>query len=76
MTLINVGGSIGDVTVTWQVSSEGQTAVLNEDFVADGATLNFIQGESRRSKSMALCEKVGVGWGGDNMLNLLLKFAF
>lgn len=75
MTLINVGGSIGDVTVTWQVSSEGQTAVLNEDFVADGATLNFIQGENRRSKSMALCEEVGVGVGGQYVKSLL-KFAF
>ena len=49
------GGSIGNVTVTWQVSSEGRTATYGLDFVADGATLTFTPGLTRRSKCVCVC---------------------
>ena len=44
------GGSIGEVTVAWQVVSEGRTATYGSDFLADGATLTFTPGQTRRSR--------------------------
>ncbi|KAL8615958.1 hypothetical protein ACOMHN_034634 [Nucella lapillus] len=41
------GGSIGEVTVTWLVKSEGRTASYGTDFLANGATLTFKSGQTR-----------------------------
>ena len=40
------GGSIGDVTVTWTINKELTNATKDTDYVADGATLNFAQGQT------------------------------
>ncbi|CAH1797156.1 unnamed protein product [Owenia fusiformis] len=46
------GGSIGSVSVTWGVV--GGTATAGSDFTADGATLNFLPGETTRSLTLSI----------------------
>ena len=70
------GGSIGDVSVTWSVDTARSTAVYGVDYLADGATLTFIPGETRKCKihalhssslNSALCIKVtGYFFKGNN----------
>lgn len=43
-----IGGNLGDVSVEWYINTTLSTAEYNKDFLADGATLNFIPGQTRR----------------------------
>ena len=44
------GGAIGDVSVTWRINSLLSNASRDSDYVADGATLNFLSGDITRGK--------------------------
>ena len=44
----NLGGSIGDVFVTWEVDKESSAAEAGKDFLADGAQLSFPFGVKER----------------------------
>ena len=46
------GGSIGEVSVTWSVDAARSTAVYGKDYSADGATLTFAPGDTRRCKTV------------------------
>ena len=48
------GGSIGEVSVKWSVDLVTSTAVYGADYLADGATLNFMPGETRKCKIWGL----------------------
>lgn len=45
---IVLGGTIGDVSVSWRVSQS--TATPAEDYTASGGTVNFGPGETRQGK--------------------------
>ncbi|XP_064619585.1 adhesion G-protein coupled receptor V1-like [Lineus longissimus] len=50
------GGSLGDTSVTWSVNTSTSTAVDGQDFSASGATLNFKEGETRKSITIAILD--------------------
>ena len=54
-----LGGSIGEVSVTWSVDGARSSAVYGTDYSADGATLTFAPGDTRRCKSV--CFEFGNG---------------
>lgn len=47
-----VGGSIGEVTISWIVNVSASTASPGVDFRASGAQLRFLDGDERASKSI------------------------
>ena len=42
------GGTIGDISVVWSVLAADSNASRDSDYVADGATLTFLSGDSVR----------------------------
>lgn len=48
MMLLSAGGNLGEVSVEWFVNTTLSTAEYKKDFLADGATLDFIPGQTRR----------------------------
>ena len=52
----NLGGSIGDVFVTWEVDKDKSAAEAGKDFLADGAQLSFPFGVKERG--LFGCESV------------------
>lgn len=42
---------MGEVSVQWSVDTNSSTAVYGIDYRADGATLTFTPGESRKCKA-------------------------
>lgn len=41
---------MGEVSIQWSVDADASTAVYGVDYRADGATLTFMPGESRKCK--------------------------
>ena len=62
------GGTIGDVTVTWKIDESNTNATRNSDYIADGATLNFAQGETVQGYHSVLTRSVFINY--ETRLNL------
>ena len=45
-----IGGTIGEVSVDWSVDQGVSTAQYDVDYRADGATLLFLPGDTRKCK--------------------------
>ncbi|CAK8694047.1 unnamed protein product [Clavelina lepadiformis] len=54
MVVKRAGGSVGDVSVDWTVM--GGTALRNQDFTGDDATLKFEDGETRKVISLSVID--------------------
>ncbi|XP_033109462.1 adhesion G-protein coupled receptor V1-like [Anneissia japonica] len=57
LTVERMGGTIGDVMVSWQ-AADGGSADMEDDFIASGGTLSFASGESRRVISISIRDDV------------------
>ena len=70
LLFVFAGGSIGEVSVTWSVDTARSTAVYGVDYLADGATLTFTPGETRKCKPLILHPK------GSVVMLYLFKFQY
>ncbi|XP_053406315.1 adhesion G-protein coupled receptor V1-like [Mercenaria mercenaria] len=50
------GGTIGEVSIDWSVDLAASTAIYNVDFRADGATLSFLPGDTRKLISVTVLD--------------------